>query len=625
MKKRTRRILSLFLGLVMLFAHIFPSPAVTVRAAEEPTYVYKLTDGLTDGGEYLIVSANSGTAYALRNPGGTSGGANMAATAVTLQTGDVDLDGTEDVFIADAQANEIWTATASGSGFHLTNGTDTLEGKGGSVKIYNSIQYADRYWTYQGEQLKHGGGSASNTYTLYYSNGFTSSYNSTTNTVYLYVKTQVAQGDASVTGVSVSPAQLTLKVGKSEKLTATVEPADAANKQVAWTSSNAAIASVSSDGTVTGVAAGSAVITATTADGGFTGTCAVTVEEAVLENYVLVDAFTSGKDYLIVSANEAGSAYALRNPGATSGGASMGAEAVTIVNGAIGGSGASVLHIAVEDSEALAWRATANSTGFDLTNGGGYLEGKSGNVAIYSTQQYPARYWIYSGQKLTHEGGQYPYTLYYSNGFTGSSTSSSTGNIYIYEKSDGSVQNVPVTGVTVTPAQITMKAGQARDLSAEVEPANATNKNVAWTSSNTAVATVSAAGKVTAVAAGRAVNPATTADGGFTGTCAVTVEEAALENYVLVDALTSGKDYLIVSANEAGSAYALRNPGATSGGASMAAEAVTIVNGAIGDGAAVLHIAVEDSEALAWRATANSTGFDLTNGGGYLEGKSGNV
>ncbi|MBR0154307.1 MAG: Ig domain-containing protein, partial [Lachnospiraceae bacterium] len=187
--------------------------------------------------------------------------------------------------------------------------------------------------------------------------------------------------------MSVSPAQLTLKVGKSEKLTATVEPADAANKQVAWTSSNAAIASVSSDGTVTGVAAGSAVITATTADGGFTGTCAVTVEEAVLENYVLVDAFTSGKDYLIVSANEAGSAYALRNPGATSGGASMGAEAVTIVNGAIGGSGASVLHIAVEDSEALAWRATANSTGFDLTNGGGYLEGKSGNVAIYSTQQ----------------------------------------------------------------------------------------------------------------------------------------------------------------------------------------------------------------------------------------------
>ena len=58
---------------------------------------------------------------------------------------------------------------------------------------------------------------------------------------------------------------------------ATVEPAEADNKNVTWQSSNDAVATVA-DGLVTAIAAGDAVITVTTEDGEFQATCAVTVK-----------------------------------------------------------------------------------------------------------------------------------------------------------------------------------------------------------------------------------------------------------------------------------------------------------------------------------------------------------
>ncbi len=85
-----------------------------------------------------------------------------------------------------------------------------------------------------------------------------------------------ALSGVSVTGVALDKESLTLTAGETGTLTATVLPADADNKAVAWTSSDETVAKVSG-GTVTALTPGTATVTATTADGGYTDTCVVTV------------------------------------------------------------------------------------------------------------------------------------------------------------------------------------------------------------------------------------------------------------------------------------------------------------------------------------------------------------
>jgi beta-glucosidase len=82
---------------------------------------------------------------------------------------------------------------------------------------------------------------------------------------------------------------------------------------------------------------------------------------------------------------------------------------------------------------------------------------------------------------------------------------------------------VQVTGVSLNPGTMSLPAGATGQLNATVSPSNAANNNVTWLSSNPAVASVDANGKVTAVAAGTATITVTSVDGGKTATCTVTV------------------------------------------------------------------------------------------------------
>lgn len=83
----------------------------------------------------------------------------------------------------------------------------------------------------------------------------------------------------AVTGVTVNPTKLELKVGATSKITATVAPNDATNKKVTWASSDAKVATVDASGNVKAVAVGTADITVTTEDGKKTATCKVTVSD----------------------------------------------------------------------------------------------------------------------------------------------------------------------------------------------------------------------------------------------------------------------------------------------------------------------------------------------------------
>lgn len=85
---------------------------------------------------------------------------------------------------------------------------------------------------------------------------------------------------------------------------------------------------------------------------------------------------------------------------------------------------------------------------------------------------------------------------------------------------------VAVTGVTVAPATLEMTMGEAaKQLTATIMPADAGNKAVKWSSSDEKIAKVDENGMVTAVGAGKATITATTLDGGFTASCAVSVNK----------------------------------------------------------------------------------------------------
>lgn len=82
---------------------------------------------------------------------------------------------------------------------------------------------------------------------------------------------------------------------------------------------------------------------------------------------------------------------------------------------------------------------------------------------------------------------------------------------------------VPVLGVTLDKATMSLTAGSTGTLIVTIDPTDAANKSLTWTSDNEAVATVDENGKVTAVAEGTAHITAKTVDGEKTAVCAVTV------------------------------------------------------------------------------------------------------
>ena len=86
----------------------------------------------------------------------------------------------------------------------------------------------------------------------------------------------------AVTGVTLDRTTLSLEMGETATLVATVLPEDARDKTVTWSSGNTAVATVDQQGKITTVSPGTAQITVTTKDGSFSASCALTVVERVV-------------------------------------------------------------------------------------------------------------------------------------------------------------------------------------------------------------------------------------------------------------------------------------------------------------------------------------------------------
>lgn len=577
-----------------------------------------------------------------------------------------------------------------------TDGTsDHTSGGSGTVPVWvRLVRSGNTFTSYRSSDgsswTQIGSATISMASQVYVGLAVTSHNNSVTSTA-VFENVTVGSGSSTipVTGVTVSPTSLSLTAGQTGQLTATVQPDNATNKNVSWSSSNTSVATVNSSGLVTAVAAGNATITVTTQDGGKTATCAVTVSSStgyrdpenpsnvvngldykyyegdwnslpdfnsmtpvksgnvssfdisvrnrddyfgfVFTGYVEV---TADGNYTFYTSSDDGSKLYI---GSTEVVNNDGLHAITEQSGTIGlkagkhalkvvffektgghsltvsYSGPGLSKQVIPDNRLYRpgslqtgsvireyWTGVGGTSVSDIplsqspsgtsvltslegpvnwadnygTRIRGYIvPSTSGSYTFYASGDDNTEFWIspnnnpagksriayVPGWTNSREWNKYPEQK-------SSATSLTAGNAYYFEvlhkeggggdnvavgwtgpgissitvipganlaRYEGTSSTVPVTGVTVSPASLSLTVGQTGQLTATVQPADATNKNVSWSSSNTSVATVNNSGLVTAVAAGSATITVTTQDGGKTATCAVTVTSGGGGSYTI--------------------------------------------------------------------------------------------
>ena len=171
---------------------------------------------------------------------------------------------------------------------------------------------------------------------------------------------------------------------------------------------------------------------------------------------------------------------------------------------------------------------------------------------------------------------------------------------------------IKVEGVSLNVTSVELTEGDQTTLTATVNPSNATNKNVTWTSSDNNVATV-ANGKVTAVKAGTATITVKTEDGNKTATCTVTVKAKTYP----VESVTLDKTSVELTEGEETTLTATVNPSnATNKNVtwtSSDSNVATVANGkvtAVKAGTATITVKTEDGNKTA-TCTVTVTGSDV--------------
>ncbi len=351
------------------------------------------------------------------------------------------------------------------------------------------------------------------------------------------------------TGISLSSSAATVFEGETTSLTATVTPSNATYKSVKWTSSDNSVATVNG-GTVTGVSIGTATITATS-HSGKTATCKVTVKEN--PNIVKPTGVTIAPTTLTVSEGGTGTLTATVTPSnatnKTVTWSSSNENVATVSGGTVTGVGSGTATITATTSNGL--KATANVTVSGKTypkiSAGVYFEkpaswGSNLNAYIYDGATDTTVGAAWPGTAMKQDSASGVYYLEYSTTSTTLKIIFNDGNnqipgsqqpgfdyknLGLYD-SNGFVKiidnsTVDVTSVFLNKTSAALSKGGTVTLSATINPSNATDKSIAWSSSNTSVATVSG-GVVTAVAKGTATITASS-NNGKTATCTITVSE----------------------------------------------------------------------------------------------------
>jgi uncharacterized protein YjdB len=352
-----------------------------------------------------------------------------------------------------------------------------------------------------------------------------------------------AQTDDSiaVTGITLQET-LVMPVGAERTLTADILPDNATDKSLVWASADTDVATVSADGLVTGTGLGETLVSATAVDGGHVASCTVTVNDLIipltgisLEDTLSLD---EGESSLLiptlvpVDATVMVLEWSSDNPAVAEvdetgsvTGLTTGTTVITVSQGEISDTCTVTVNAVIIATTSISLPPT--------------LALDTGSEAQLSVTYIPA--------DATNQ------TVIWSSGNDGIATVSSSG--LVTGIADGTTDititqgaltdictvsvTTSVTGVTL-PETLSLDPGETATLTADVEPVEASNQAVSWTSDDEDVATVDEEGLVTAQSMGSAVITATTLDGGHTDTCTVTVGGISL-NRISAGAFIGGK------------------------------------------------------------------------------------
>ena len=357
--------------------------------------------------------------------------------------------------------------------------------------------------------------------------------------------------------VTASSGKKEINIGETLQLTAEVKPMGLPGTESKWESSSTSVATVNADGLVTAKSKGTVTITVTVTNGreAKTATYDITVIKPVSKISVspqTIELFAGdeieiGKD-LIISVEPADADYnGFKFSSSTAGIISVSEGKITGVK-----AGTVTLTITPEKANPKNLKAVCKITVKAKVEGVSIQGADSRTIQVKKTVQLKATVSpSNANQEVVWSSSKPEFATVDDKGLvtgvkagTTVITATSKENASLKASCTVNVENIPVASVDLSETTLSMVEGDTYTLTAMVNPEDAFEKTVVWTSSNTSVATVSDKGKVTAVKAG--TTNITAKCGGKSATCEVTV----LSKYINVTGVNLDKETLSLDINK---------------------------------------------------------------------------
>lgn len=322
-------------------------------------------------------------------------------------------------------------------------------------------------------------------------------------------------------GVTLNKTSTEILIGSSETLTAKLTPDDVSETELTWTSSNSAVATVA-NGEISAVGLGEADITVTTVNGK-SAVCRVKV------NPILATSVTLSREKAELLVDETMTLTAVVGPENTTDKtltwSSSNPEVASVENGKVTALKVGVATITATTVNGISGRCELKVNpvlASSIEIEGGDKEIFIGAAATLNVIFDPANttdktlVWASSDERVvTLDNGRI-----YGAGL-GEAVVTATATNGVSASIKVKVNEIKVTGISLDTSSLILKEGETGILTAIISPANATFKEVTWSSSDESVATV-ADGKVTALGRGTVTVTATTPNN-LTATCEVKV------------------------------------------------------------------------------------------------------